>query len=312
MVIVAIERLHLYQLSRSIVIIKLGLYMTKIAEKSKQEYGDLLKEKDHLQDMEQLEMTIVSIQTPYPSIVRIQGKINTLQPELWQAPNLAIRLIVSNPPEGQPISRVYTVRSFNPINAQIEIDFVKHEDLSPAMEWLNSAQVGTKIGLIGPRPHFIPNFTAKKHVVMFADDTAVPALYSILNQWELGISADIFIESFEKGIASQLPELEHVKIHSFHKEQHTSQKGFLLKAAFALENYENITIWAACERNEARALRQFFLEDQQLNKNDVRIAGYWRDGVSSSELDKLRAQHYQEHIQQGKTLNEYDDLDLAN
>ncbi|CAH1088755.1 Vibriobactin utilization protein ViuB [Acinetobacter phage MD-2021a] len=286
--------------------------MTKIAEKSKQEYGDLLKEKDHLQDMEQLEMTIVSIHTPYPSIVRIQGKINTLQPELWQAPNLAIRLIVSNPPEGQPISRVYTVRSFNPINAQIEIDFVKHEDLSPAMEWLNSAQVGTKIGLIGPRPHFIPNFTAKKHVVMFADDTAVPALYSILKQWELGISADIFIESFEKDIASQLPELEHVKIHSFHKEHHTSQKGLLLKAAFALENYENITIWAACERNEARALRQFFLEDQQLNKNDVRIAGYWRDGISSSELDKLRAQHYQEHIQQGKTLNEYDDLDLAN
>lgn len=286
--------------------------MTKIAEKSKQEYGDLLKEKDHLQDMEQLEMTIVSIQTPYPSIVRIQGKINTLQPELWQAPNLAIRLIVSNPPEGQPISRVYTVRSFNPVNAQIEIDFVKHEDLSPAMEWLNSAQVGTKIGLIGPHPHFIPNFTAKKHVVMFADDTAVPALYSILKQWELGISADIFIESFEKDIASQLPELEHVKIHSFHKEHHTSQKGLLLKAAFALENYENITIWAACERNEARALRQFFLEDQQLNKNDVRIAGYWRDGVSSSELDKLRAQHYQEHIQQGKTLNEYDDLDLAN
>ncbi|SSP90550.1 bauF [Acinetobacter baumannii] len=180
------------------------------------------------------------------------------------------------------------------------------------MEWLNSAQVGTKIGLIGPRPHFIPNFTAKKHVVMFADDTAVPALYSILNQWKLGISADIFIESFEKDIASQLPELEHVKIHSFHKEHHTAQKGLLLKAAFALENYENITIWAACERNEARALRQFFLEDQQLNKNDVRIAGYWRDGVSSSELDKLRAQHYQEHIQQGKTLNEYDDLDLAN
>ncbi|MDV7446250.1 acinetobactin utilization protein BauF [Acinetobacter baumannii] len=286
--------------------------MTKIAEKSKQEYGDLLKEKDHLQDMEQLEMTIVSIQTPYPSIVRIQGKINTLQPELWQAPNLAIRLIVSNPSEGQPISRVYTVRSFNPVNTQIEIDFVKHEDLSPAMEWLNSAQVGTKIGLIGPRPHFIPNFTAKKHVVMFADDTAVPALYSILKQWELGLSADIFIESFEKDITSQLPELEHVKIHSFHKEHHTSQKGLLLKAAFALENYENITIWAACERNEARALRQFFLEDQQLNKNDVRIAGYWRDGVSSSELDKLRAQHYQKHIQQGKTLNEYDDLDLAN
>jgi NADPH-dependent ferric siderophore reductase len=286
--------------------------MTKIAEKTKPEYSDALKQKDHLQDLEQLEMTIVSIHSPFPSIVRIQGKINTLHPELWQAPNLAIRLIVSNSPEGHPISRVYTVRSFDPVNAQIEIDFVKHEDLSPAMQWLNSAQVGTKIGLIGPRPHFIPNFIHQKHVVMFADDTAVPALYSILKQWENDVSADIFIESFEKDIADQLPICEHVKIHSLYKEPNTSQKGLLLKAAFALENYENMTIWAACERNEARALRQFFLEDKHLHKNDVRIAGYWKDGMSGSELDLLRAKHYQEHLQQGKTLNEYDDLDMSN
>ena len=184
----------------------MGYIYDKIAEKSKQEYGDLLKEKDHLQDMEQLEMTIVSIQTPYPSIVRIQGKINTLQPELWQAPNLAIRLIVSNPPEGQPISRVYTVRSFNPVNTQIEIDFVKHEDLSPAMEWLNSAQVGTKSGLLAHAP-FHSQFHSQKHVVMFADDTAVPALYSILQQWENGVSADIFIESFEKILLANYPNL---------------------------------------------------------------------------------------------------------
>ena len=38
----------------------------------------------------------------------------------------------------------------------------------------------------------------------------------------------------------------------------TRHKRSSFKAAFALENYENITIWAACERNEARALRQFF------------------------------------------------------
>lgn len=119
---------------------------------------------------------------------------------------MAIRLIVNNPPEGQPISRVYTVRSFNPVNAQIEIDFVKHEDLSPAMEWLNSAQVGTKSGLLVPAP-FHSQFHSQKHVVMFADDTAVPALYSILKQWELGISADIFIESFEKTLLANYPNL---------------------------------------------------------------------------------------------------------
>lgn len=286
--------------------------MTKIVEKLKQEYRNLLKEKDHLQDMEQIEMSIISIHTPFPSIIRIQGKVHTMQPDLWKSPNLAIRLLVDHHTNGQPISRVYTVRSFDPVNAQIEIDFVKHNDLSPVMQWLNSAQIGTKIRLIGPRPHFIPNFTQKKHVVIFADDTAVPAVYSILQHWQHGISADIYIESFEKNIVSQLPNHEHIQIHLLHKENHNQQKGLLLNTAFLLENYENITIWAACERNEARALRQFFMEDKYFNKSDVRISGYWKDGVSSSELDELRAKHYFEHTQQGKTLNEYDDLDMSN
>ncbi|EFF82029.1 Siderophore-interacting FAD-binding domain protein [Acinetobacter haemolyticus ATCC 19194] len=285
--------------------------MTKIAEKSKQKSSNLLKEKDHLQDMEQLEMTVVSIQAPFPSIIRIQGTIHTTQPELWESPNLAIRLLVAQHADGQSISRVYTIRSFDPINAQIQIDFVKHEDLSPAMQWLNSAQVGTKIGLIGPRPHFIPNFSSQKHVVIFADDTAVPAVYSILKHWPHGISADIYIESAEKNIACDFPNLDQIQIHLLHKNHHALEKGLLLKAAFQLENYENVTIWAACERNEARALRHFFVEDKQFDKNDVRIAGYWKDGVSGSELDQLRAQHYQEHIQRGKTLYEYDDLDMS-
>ncbi len=262
-------------------------------------------------DMQQIEMSIISITHPFPSISRVTGKIDTSQIELWALPNVALRLLFAHDGEHLPISRVYTVRAFNAEKSEIEIDLVKHADLSPAMQWLNTIQVGDSINIIGPRPHFSPDFSLDKHVAMFADDTAIPAIYSILQHWKPGVSADLYIESFEENIIQQLPVSDHIKIHFHHKTDH-HQNGWLLSSALKLHDCTNKTIWAACERSEARALRELFLQDHKMDKNHVKISGYWKAGVSSSELDKVRAEHYLQHTQQGKTLAEYDDLDMPN
>ncbi|WP_277091356.1 siderophore-interacting protein [Acinetobacter gerneri] len=262
-------------------------------------------------DMQQIEMSIVSITQPFPSISRITGKIDTSQTELWALPNVALRLLFANSENNLPISRVYTVRAFDAEKSEIEIDLVKHADLSPAMQWLNTVQVGDNIKIIGPRPHFAPDFSLDKHVVMFADDTAIPALYSILQHWQKGISADLYIESFEENIIQQLPLSDQIRIHFLHKTDH-HQTGWLFASALQIDDCTNKTIWAACERSEARALRELFLEEHKMDKNLVKISGYWKAGVSSSDLDKVRAKHYLQHTQQGKTLAEYDDLDMPN
>lgn len=262
-------------------------------------------------DMQQIEMSIISITQPYPSISRIVGKIDTFQAELWALPNVALRLLFTNNGDHLPISRVYTVRAFDAQKSEIEIDLIKHEDLSPAMQWLNTVQVGDSINIIGPRPHFVPDFSLDKHVLMFADDTAIPAIYSILQHWQHNVSADLYIESFEENIIQQLPISDQIQIHFHHQTDH-HQKGWLFASALQITNYTDKIIWAACERSEARALRELFLEDHKMDKNHVKISGYWKAGVSSSELDKVRAEHYLQHTQQGKTLEEYDDLDMPN
>ena len=272
----------------------------------------LLKQNDHMRTLEQIELTITAISRPFPSILRLRGKIDTVQPDMWEKPNLAVRIGVAQDAEQSLITRVYTIRSFDPDRHEVEIDLIEHEDESPAMQWIHSAKVGTKTQLIGPRPHFVPDFNTKKHIVMFSDETALPALYSILQFWPEDIHADIFIESNEPNILEYLPKHSQVHMHLLlrkHQDQ-AGKMGLLLKAAYQFRETDNIAVWAACERNEARAIRQFFVEEKSLAKKDVQVTGYWNVGLSSSILDEVRFEYYQKHINAGKTLESFDDLDM--
>lgn len=274
--------------------------------------SNILKQNDHMKGLQQLEMTITALSKPFPNIFRVQGKITTHQPELWEKPNLAVRLEVAQSPTDLPITRVYTIRSFDRNQQTVEIDLIEHEDDSPAMQWIHSAQVGTRTQLIGPRPHFVPNFQTNNHVAMFADETALPALYSILQSWPNDISADIFVDSNDPQMLEYLPKHVKVKMHLLLREQqHQAGKmGLLLKAAYQFKQIKNLSVWAACERNEARAIRQFFVEEKSLPKKDVQVTGYWNLGLSSSILDEVRLEYYQKHINAGKTLESFDDLDM--
>ncbi len=269
--------------------------------------NNILKQNDHMRNLEQTEMTITAISRPFPSILRVHAKINTNQPDMWDKPNLAVRIEVS-----ENLTRVYTIRSFNRDHHEVEIDLIEHEDESPAMQWIHQAKVGTKTQLIGPRPHFVPDFEAEKHIVMFADDTALPALYSILQHWQNNITADIFIESHDANICEYLPNKENVQIHLLQRERQdqAGKMGLLLKAAYQFKETNNLVVWAACERNEARAIRKFFLEEKSLPKKDVQVTGYWNVGLSSTILDEVRLEYYQKHLEAGKTLETFDDLDM--
>ena len=274
--------------------------------------SNILQQNDHMRNLENLELTIHSISRPFPSILRVRGKINTNQPDLWEKPNLAVRLELSHATHSARISRVYTIRSFNLDTHEVEIDLIEHEDESPAMKWVHSAEVGSTIQIIGPRPHFVPDFEEKKHVLMFADETALPALSSILQHWQNNIAADIFVESHDANICEYLPNQENVQIHLLQRahQNQAGKMGLLLKAAYQFRHTDHITVWAACERNEARAIRKFFLDEKLMDKKDVMVTGYWNLGLSSTILDQVRLEYYQKHLDAGKTLESFDDLDM--
>lgn len=273
---------------------------------------ELLEKQDHMSGMQHLEMTVTSLTQPYASITRLRGKIQTDQIELWSTANLAVRIDVEQPVNSRPVSRIYTIRSFDRFSQEVEIDLVRHPSPSPAMRWLNTVKIGAKVMLTGPRVHTNPNFVGNKKCFIFADDTGIPAVYAILNQWPEHVQAEIFLDTHESEILNEFPDIEAVNYHLINQtrlKQNAQNQG-LFKCLKQLEPVDEMTVWAACERQQARLIREFCLQQFKMAKDDVRVFGYWKAGVSSSIIDEARLEHYSKLVQQGQGLTEFDDLDI--
>src|SRR5690606_26923044 len=131
----------------------------------------------------------------------------------WRLPNLAIRIEVEVPEGQRPISRIYTIRSFDEARGVVEVDFVMHEDESPAMRWLAQAGKDTVVTLTGPRPHYLPAWEAGRKVAVFADETAIPAVCSILQNWQAGVEGAVHIETADRAAFEELPQVAGVTLH---------------------------------------------------------------------------------------------------
>ena len=274
---------------------------------------EILEQDDHMHGMQHTVMTITSLTRPFDHIARLRGKVKTDQTTLWGLSNLAVRIELEAPTgKVRPISRIYTVRSFNPLTHEIEIDLVLHSDPSPAMLWLKTLQLGAEVSLIGPRIHINPNFEANKNILIFADDTAIPAVYAMLSQWPQYATAEVFVDTQAAEILNELPHLDQVNYHLVERLEPSNTVPItpLLDTLKQFSNIEHSTIWAACERREARLMRELCLNHYHLAKDDVRVFGYWKAGLSSSKMDDARLEHYSKLIQQGHGLAEFDDLDV--
>lgn len=272
---------------------------------------NLLTQDDHMGTMERLAMEVVALARPVPSLVRVTGRIAPGNPAPWRRPNLAVRLEVESPEGQRPVSRVYTIRSFDEARSLVEIDFVIHADDSPAMRWLDRAAVGGIIHLVGPRPHFLPDHDGAGDIALFADETAIPAIHAILGDWRKGSRGDLYVETADRAAFDELPEVAGLTRHLLLRAPHepAGTTGRLVEAARALPDPQARMIWAAGERQEIRAIRAYF-EECGLPKERVRVFGYWRKGVSSSDIDRMRLQKYEAVRAEGGGLQQMDDLDI--
>lgn len=221
-----------------------------------------------------------------------------------------MRIAVETPEGQRPVSRIYTLRRFDAASGTLEIDFVIHDDDSPAMRWLRAARPGTRVAMVGPRQHLVPRHAPGKRAAIFADETAIPAVFAILNDWPEGASGSLWIETGEPGAFEELPRLSGVDYHLLHRTAPAGTTGALLAAArAAITAPQGWTLWAAGERQEMRDFRSHF-RALGLARDDLRVFGYWKHGASSSDLDRLRLQEYSRIRQQGLRLEDLDDADL--
>lgn len=271
---------------------------------------DLLSQQDHMRDMDRVQLEVAEIRRPFPSVAQVVGRIDAADPAAWLPANLAVRIEVETPQGQRPVSRIYTIRSFEPASGTVEIDFVLHDDDSPAMRWLKAARAGTRAWMIGPRQHLVPGHAPGKRAAIFADETAIPAVHAILGAWPQDTPGSLWIETAEPGAFEELPRLPGIDYHLIRRDRPAGTTGALLAAARnAITTPKGWTLWAAGERQEMRDLRSHF-RALGLAREDVRVFGYWKHGASSSEIDRIRLREYAEIRKRGLRLEDLDDAEL--
>ncbi len=102
--------------------------------------------------------------------------------------------------------RTYTVRAVRPERAEVDVDMVVHGDSGPASRWLGRARAGDRLVMVGPDARSRNNATGADwapgtatELLLAGDETAAPAICSILESLPPGRRAHAFVEVPEAG-----------------------------------------------------------------------------------------------------------------
>lgn len=233
-------------------------------------------------------LTVVATTTITPNIQRIvmHGEGLSRFPEnceggyikLMFAPNGSTDLGYLSEGE-RPVLRTYTIRDLDISTHTITVDFVRHtvdgHGGGHAARWAMYAKVGDTIQISGPGTIQEIN-TEADWFFMVADMTALPALsvkiatlpqhakgyavIEVLSQHDIqsihapaGMQIDWLVKG-EKSLPERVREKEWLKGHA--------------------------AVWCACEFDAMRSLRHYFRNEQDVNRDNIYISSYWKNGVT--------------------------------
>ena len=219
--------------------------------------------------------------------------------------------------------RTYTVRRIDPLARLLHVDFVVHHDAGPAGSWAESAAVGDEIVIVGPDQRsdgwrlgldWHPG-TARR-VLLAGDETAAPAISSILEGLDESYDVDAFIEvpTAADTLALDVPDTFRVTWLAREKRDHgaalteavtgwTATAADVLARAAAPRRQELADVdvdadllwespedsegefyaWMAGEAATIKTLRRHLVTGCGVDRKRVAFMGYWRLGQAERQ-----------------------------
>jgi len=177
----------------------------------------------------------------------------------------------------RPHMRGYTIRRHDPVNHEIDFDFVLHDHGGPAADWARGAGRGDSLIFVGPSPAYRPDPAADWHLLI-GDETALPAIAGILAELPTGAAARVFVEVDSAAEEQSLPTSAAAEITWLHRDGLPAGANGLLARAIAAASLPRgrVGVWAAGERIAMRDVREQLVLRHGLNRADVRPNTYWR------------------------------------
>jgi len=186
------------------------------------------------------------------------------------------------------VTRTYTVRKHRKALNEIDVDFMVHGDSGPASAWALRAQPGDCITLAGPGGKKLLDFSAD-WLVLVGDMTALPAISVNLEQLPANAQGYAVIEILDESDIQAFEIPESFEIHWVINPAPGIENTHLLDKLKQLPWLKGEpSIWAACEFNTMRALRQYFKQEKNVDKKAVYVSSYWKRGLSEEEHKKVK------------------------
>lgn len=231
-------------------------------------------------------------------------EIDTTHPDGWYAAWCAL-------PEGERGSmRTYTVRALHGTGAdtRLVVDVVVHAhgDLGPGCRWALTAAPGDRVLVVGPRRgeefggiEFAPGRAGQ--VLLVGDETAVPAVASILESLPAGTSGRAYLEVPTSADILDLRPPRGLRLVWLprHGAPHGEPALGSVAAMFGVtgrprpdvevdevwetpthDPEEGLYAWVAGESGMVTRLRRLLVREVGLPRHQVAFMGYWRQGVA--------------------------------
>jgi NADPH-dependent ferric siderophore reductase len=183
-----------------------------------------------------------------------------------------LKFILSNDEESR-VWRDYTPQRFDPAARELTLEFALHED-GAATDWARSAAVGASVTIAGPRGSMVIPTDYDWHLLA-GDATALPAIRRRLA--ELPASAKVIVIASGDDSASLLPSSSQLL-----QVQRVTDDEDMVAAVRALALPAGLGYcWCAGEAAAMKQLRDVLANEKQHPRNAMRVAAYWKKGVSS-------------------------------
>ncbi|MFD5754859.1 siderophore-interacting protein [Streptomyces sp. NPDC127044] len=203
------------------------------------------------------------------------------------------------PDDVRAVMRSYTLRALRPDargrTSEIDIDFVLHGvepdaevPAGPASRWASRAAAGDRVVLLGPAVEdnrairFRPPADTDL-VVLWADETALPAASAILESLPAGTRVRAWLEVQHAEDVQDLLVTAEAEITWLVRDDGAPMAVDAVRAA-RLPPTESPYAWIAGESGCVKEMRRHLVRERGIDRRRVTFVGYWRRGLTEEQL----------------------------
>lgn len=193
------------------------------------------------------------------------------------------------PADERPLARTYTIRAFDPILGELDLDFVLHGDNGPAAAWARHAKPGDLIGIAGPGPRGPIPLDADWYLIA-GDETAIPAISVHLARLPAHTQGIALLEVADASEEQAIHYTANIGLTWLHRNGVPAGQSTLLEDRVRAIGIPTgrVFLWGAAEATATVAIRNHWRKEWGVLRSQVEAIPFWKAGVAEESYHEER------------------------